>query len=99
MRRKIPQFVREAVGLSYRIDDGFVSDQQDALSGAGKLSVTAGRRALIENHRGILEYSRERIAVSFGKERLSLYGRELRIVAMNRRELLICGELQEIVWS
>ncbi len=72
---------------------------EDALSGAGKLSVTAGRRALIENHRGILEYSRERIAVSFGKERLSLYGRELRIVAMNRRELLICGELQEIVWS
>jgi len=72
---------------------------EDALTGAGKLSVTAGRRALIENHKGILEYSPERIAVSFGRESLSLYGQELRIVAMNRRELLIAGKLREIAWS
>lgn len=72
---------------------------EDALTGAGKLTVTAGRRALIENHKGILEYSRERIAVSFGRESLNLCGQELRIAAMNRRELLICGKLLEITWS
>lgn len=72
---------------------------EEALSAAGKLTVTAGRRALIENHRGILEYSRERISVSFGKESLNLYGQDLRIVAMNRRELLVSGRLQEIAWS
>lgn len=72
---------------------------EEALGSAGKLTVTAGRRVLIENHRGILEYGRERIAVSLGAERVSLYGRDLRILAMNRRELLICGQLQEIAWS
>ena len=72
---------------------------EEALTGTGKLTVTAGRRALIENHKGILEYSPERISVSFGRESLNLYGQELRIVAMNRRELLIAGELQEIAWS
>ncbi len=72
---------------------------EEALTGAGKLTVTAGRRALIENHKGILEYSPERISVSFGRESLNFYGQELRIVAMNRRELLIAGKLQEIAWS
>ena len=72
---------------------------EEALSGAAKLTVTAGHRALIENHRGILEYGRERITVNFGAERLSLCGQELRIVAMNRRELLIRGELQDISWG
>ncbi len=72
---------------------------EEALDGAAKLTVTAGRRALIENHRGILEYSRERIAVAFGRERLSLIGEGLRIVAMNRKELLISGELKEVLWG
>ncbi|MBQ5405904.1 MAG: hypothetical protein IIU18_04660 [Oscillospiraceae bacterium] len=72
---------------------------EEALLGTAKLTVTAGRRALIENHRGILEYSPERIAVSLGAQQLSILGRELRIAAMNHRELLIRGELQDIEWG
>ena len=72
---------------------------EEALSGAAKLTVTADRCALIENHRGILEYSPECIVVNFGERRLSLCGRELRIRAMNRREVLVCGELLDLSWS
>lgn len=72
---------------------------EEALGAPPRLTVTAGRRALIENHRGILEYSPERITVTFGREQLSLFGRELRIVAMNRRELLVRGQLQDVSWS
>lgn len=72
---------------------------EEALSGAAKLTVVAGRRALIENHRGILEYSPERITLSLGGSRLSIYGQELRIAAMNRREVLIRGEVQDLSWS
>ncbi len=72
---------------------------EEALGAPPRLTVSAGRRALIENHRGILEYSPERITVTFGREQLSLFGRELRIVAMNRRELLIRGQLQDVSWS
>ena len=72
---------------------------EEALGAPPRLTVTAGRRALIENHKGILEYSPERITVTFGREQLSLFGRELRIVAMNRRELLVRGQLQDVSWS
>lgn len=72
---------------------------EEALSGAAKLTVIAGRRALIENHQGILEYSRERITLKLGAGCLSLMGQELRIAAMNRQEVLIRGEVQDVSWS
>lgn len=72
---------------------------EEALSGVPRLTVTNGSRALIENHRGILEYNRERITVNFKKGQMCLSGRELRIAAMNREELLVRGELLDISWS
>ena len=72
---------------------------EDALLGAAKLSVTAGRRVLIENHRGILSYSAAYIAVSTGQGPIGLYGKELRLLAMNRNELLIGGRIQTIEWG
>lgn len=67
--------------------------------GAVKLSVTGGRRALVENHRGLLEYGTEQIRVSTGRGQLVLRGSELRLAAMNRRELLISGKLQAVEWE
>ena len=72
---------------------------EEALLGAAKLSVTAGRRALVENHQGILEYSRERIVVSIGRGQIRLGGSELRLLAMNKRELLIGGRIQNVEWE
>lgn len=34
---------------------------EDVLLGSAKLTVTGGRSAVIENHRGVLEYTAERI--------------------------------------
>ncbi len=70
----------------------------DALAGAAKLTVTAGKRVLIENHRGILEYGAERIVVCAGREKLLLSGTGLHLLGMNRRELLIGGSLQLVEW-
>jgi len=72
---------------------------EEALLGETKLTVTAGRRALIENHRGILEYGPEYIAVSTRAGRLGLSGSGLRLLAMNRRELLIGGKIQSVEWG
>ena len=72
---------------------------EEALLGAAKLTVTAGRRVLIENHRGILEYSTEYIAVSTGKGRIGLNGSELRLLAMSGRELLVGGRIQSVEWG
>ena len=72
---------------------------QEALAGAARLTVTGGRRALIENHRGILEYGGERIAVSTSQGRLIVSGAGLRLLAMNRHELLIGGAVQDVEWD
>lgn len=72
---------------------------EDALLSAAKLSLTAGRRALIENHKGILEYGTERILISTGRGKISLSGSELRLVAMSKSQLLISGRIQNVEWE
>lgn len=72
---------------------------EDALLGKAKLTVTAGRRALIENHRGILEYGTEQILVSTGRGRIRLLGSELKLLAMSGSELLISGKLSSVEWD
>lgn len=71
----------------------------EAFGAAAKLSITGGRRALLENHRGIAEYGRERIVVSTEKGRIILSGQELVLSAMNKNELLIIGKISTVEWE
>lgn len=68
-------------------------------AGAAKLTVTDGKRALVENHRGLLEYDAEQIRVSTGRGQLILRGSDLTLSAMSGKELLICGKLQSAEWE
>ena len=72
---------------------------EEALLGAAKLTLTANRRALIENHCGIEEYGLEEIRVRLKRGGIVLRGSDLRLEAMNREELLICGKLQSVEWE
>lgn len=72
---------------------------EEALLGAAKLTVTAGHRALVENHCGIIEYGDERIVISTGRGRLSVAGQDMRIIAMNKSELLISGGISTVEWE
>ncbi len=71
----------------------------EALLGSAKLTLTANRRALIENHCGILEYGPEQIQVSVKRGKIVLRGSDLHLEAMNKGELLICGKLQSVEWE
>ena len=68
----------------------------EALLGSAKLTLTANRRALVENHCGILEYGPEQIQVSVKRGKIVLRGSNLRLTAMNKGALLICGKLQSV---
>ncbi len=72
---------------------------REAAAGAAKLTVTDGRLALVENHRGLLEYGAEQIRVSTGRGQIVLRGSGLTLGAMNGRELLIRGELYSAEWE
>ena len=71
----------------------------ELLPGQGRLTLSGGRRALIEGQRGILEYTSDRIVVSFGREKLSMSGNGLRLRAMGAGELLITGRIRAAEWG
>ena len=72
---------------------------EEILPGVGRLTLSGGRQALIEGQRGILEYTAERLVVSFGREKLSLQGEGLKVQAMNAGELLITGRICAAEWG
>ena len=51
------------------------------------------RRALVENHCGLLEYSHECIVVDGGRVRVCIRGTNLQLVAMDSTALLISGTI------
>lgn len=72
---------------------------EESVTGAAKLTVTGGRSALVENHRGLLEYGAEQIRVGTGRGQIVLRGSGLTLAAMNGEELLIRGALQSVEWE
>ena len=72
---------------------------EDVLLGSAKLTVTGGRSAVIENHRGVLEYNAERIVVAVPRGNVCLDVTGLRLKAMNKNELLVGGRIRNIEWG
>ena len=72
---------------------------EEAFPGAAKLTVTAGRKMLIENHKGIMEYGPDRIVVNTERGKMTLSGSALGILLLDRNDLLIDGELQYAEWE
>ena len=48
---------------------------------------------LVEGHRGLLEYARDRIAAAGPGCRILIKGEDLALVAMDRREMVVSGRL------
>ena len=72
---------------------------EDLLFASAKLTVIAGKRIMVENHRGILEYSPEHILLAVGRGKISLSGSDFVIDAMNKNEIIISGRLQCVDWE
>ena len=61
------------------------------------MELTGDRRLLIENHRGILEYSQERISVQVKFGTVSIIGTGLELCYISEKQLIVVGEILEIV--
>ena len=71
----------------------------EIMPGTGSLTLTGGRRALVEGHRGLLEYSEERVVLALKRGRISITGAGLAIRAMNAGELVISGRIETVEWE
>ena len=64
---------------------------EDLLDGVSRLTLTGGRTLRIENYRCMLSFSEALLEVSCRKQTLRVRGEDLRIVSMDRQELLLDG--------
>lgn len=71
----------------------------DALLGAARVTVTAGKDAVIENHRGILSYGEESIVIRLQRGKLAINGSALRLAAMTADRIFITGRIQSMEWE
>ena len=71
----------------------------EILAGELKLSVTGGKRALLENHRGILSFDREQIILATQKGRVQLRGENLYLAEMCEDWLVVCGKIRMMEWE
>lgn len=68
----------------------------ESLPGQVLVEITGENRVLIENHRGVREYSRERIGVNVSYGILQVCGSCLELRCMSRENLVICGRIDGV---
>ena len=71
----------------------------DMVAGAPHVEVVGNSHFYLENHRGILSYSGEEIAVNSGGMVVRLTGRGLELVSMTGDALRIRGEIRQVEWE
>ena len=64
-----------------------------------RLTVVGQSRLLAENHRGILDYGDSCIRLAAARGSVTILGGDLRLRAMNPRELLITGQIRTLEWD
>ena len=69
---------------------------EDGLPGQVIVELTGGCRVLIEGHRGVKEYSREKILVNTKIGAVCVGGCGMEILRMNRERLVIQGRIDTI---
>ncbi len=62
------------------------------IPGVPQITITGRRRVLIENHGGIVKYSPTLIELG-GKYRVIIRGDGLRLLAMNKKDMVIAGSV------
>ena len=70
----------------------------DLLAGLSHVEVVGNRQFYMENHRGILSYSTDEIAISAEGAIVRLFGKDLELVSMRTDALRIRGHIDRVEW-
>lgn len=71
----------------------------DLAAGVFRITSTGGRKVMIENHRGILEYGDKTIKVNCGRTIVRIEGNELQVKSISASDMLITGEIEQICFE
>lgn len=82
-------------GFLDRLADG-MDLPGEVVPGQPLLEVFGDRRALIENHGGITEYSRQKVGIRVGYGQIVICGEGLELTRMSREQLIVTGRIHGI---
>ena len=65
----------------------------EVLGDLPRITLTGGKRVVIENHKGLMDYGNQLILVAGGRVNIKITGTNLELRAMTQDALLITGEV------
>ena len=65
----------------------------DGLAGLPRITLTGRKRICVENHRGLLVYTAERVEIHGGRLRVCILGTDLYLRVMKKDAVVITGEI------
>jgi len=68
----------------------------DALGDQPRVTITGSTHVLVDNHKGLLDYGREEIAVAGKRIAIKIIGTDLELRAMNTESLLVTGDIFKV---
>lgn len=83
----------------YRFLEGFTEGMDlpgETLPGQPIVEIAGERRVLIENHLGVIQYSREQICVKVKFGNIRVCGCGLELAQMTRYQLVISGRIDQV---
>lgn len=61
-----------------------------------KVSIIGDLGVLIQNHRGLIQYSPEKIVIGVGKGQIAILGRSLEIEEVSKEDMIVRGTLSSV---
>jgi len=71
----------------------------DAFGGQPRLTITGSSHVLVNNHKGLLDYGAEEIAVAGKRVAIKIIGANLELRAMNTESLLVTGDIFRVEYD
>lgn len=67
-----------------------------AAAGLPRVTLTGRKRVCVENHRGLLAYSTERVEIGGGRVRVCITGVDLYLRVMQKDAVVVTGEIHSV---
>ncbi len=91
-----PSGKQDRYQLKRRLTDLF-DLPQDVTLDLPRILLVGGLQVIVENHRGLIEYTPNRVAVGVTRGQVAIEGEELEIGIINVEEIMVLGRIRALL--
>lgn len=90
--------MQRGVRLGRRLAD-FLEVPQDIVLDLPRITLVGSQQLVLENHRGIIEYSPTRVRLALAQGELAVTGADLALVSLSEEEVIVTGNIRAIEFA